>query len=186
MYAFRLMNLIVHSMQPKQHWAQQQRMDRQQPPGADSNSFSLLRMNSNIKRIISMMATNNEPNAIDPRLYRTTLFADDNTGAHPNSCTQSLCHPQFQPSTSQKVPPQNCDSSANCTAKNGYSNCLEIQTREILDVVQESYCSFTSGPVVRSNGTSNGGETACNNELCCPEHTKNVVYNSPSNVFTMV
>jgi hypothetical protein len=50
-------------------------------------------MNSNIKRIISMMATNNEPNAIDPRLYRTTLFADDNTGAHPNSCTQSLCRP---------------------------------------------------------------------------------------------
>ncbi len=93
---------------------------------------------------------------------------------------------QFQPSTSQKVPPQNCDSSANCTAKNGYSNCLVIQTREILDVVQESYCSFTSGPVVGSNGTSNGGETACNNELCYPEHTKNVVYNSPSNVFTMV
>ncbi len=93
MYAFRLMNLIVHSMQPKQHWAQQKRIDRQQPPGADSNSFSLLRMNSNTKRIISMMATNNEPNAIDPRLYRTTLFADDNTGAHPNSCTQSLCHP---------------------------------------------------------------------------------------------
>ncbi len=93
---------------------------------------------------------------------------------------------QFQPSTSQKVPPQNCDSSANCTAKNGYPNCSEIQTREILDVVQESYCSFTSGPVVGSNGTSNGGETACNNELCCPEHTKNVVYNSPSNVFTMV
>ncbi len=50
----------------------------------------------------------------------------------------------------------------------------------------KAYHSFTPSPVVGSNGTSNCGETACIYELSDPEHTKNMVYNSPSNVFAMV
>jgi hypothetical protein len=62
------MNLTVHSMQPRQHEAQQQQMEMQHPPGAASNAFSFFRIISKTNRIISMIATNNEPRAIEPKL----------------------------------------------------------------------------------------------------------------------